>query len=248
MTEPLPTSPVCRLALAWTVVLLLPTTSLAAHAAFTTTSELGSTAEAFLEQQVENYLDEAGFPARYQISISRLDPRLRLTRCDQPLQSSLENSSQPLGRVTLRVRCEGSSPWSVFVPAHVSIYRHIVVSARPLQRNSLLQAADLALAEHDISSLRQGYLLDPAEAIGAQTTRAFPAGQPVTPAQLKIPPAIRRGDKVVISARSAVVNVRMAGEALGDGNIGEQIRVRNTRSQRTVFARVVAPGQVEVDL
>lgn len=221
---------------------------LPAHATHTGVRELTSAAENFLEQEVTSYLDTAGFPARYQISISRLDPRLRLAACDQPLTPTLENSSQPTGRVTLRIRCEGSSPWSVFVPAQVNIYRHVVVTARPIKRNSLLQAADLTLAEQDVGNLRQGYLLDPAEAIGSLSIRALPAGQPLQPAQLKIPPAIRRGDRVVISARNGVINVRMPGEALGDGSVGEQIRVRNTRSQRTVFARVVAPGQVEVDL
>jgi flagella basal body P-ring formation protein FlgA len=40
----------------------------------------------------------------------------------------------------------------------------------------------------------------------------------------------------------------MPGEALESGSIGQQIRVRNTRSERTVRARITAPGQVEVDM
>ena len=47
---------------------------------------------------------------------------------------------------------------------------------------------------------------------------------------------------------SGTVNVRMPGEALTDGAPGEQINVRNLRSQRVVRARVVGPGQVEVSM
>lgn len=218
------------------------------QAAFTGPAEISAAAEQFLAEQTQAYLASAGYQARYQVNLNRLDSRLRLAACELPLQTSLENNSQPLGRVTLKVRCEGKAPWSIFVPARVSIFRHIVISARPLQRHSLLQAADLSLAEHDIGGLTQGYLLDPAEALGAQLVRALPAGQPILPAQLKMPPTIRRGERVVISAKIGQVMVRMEGEALSDGSISQQIRVRNTRSQRTIMARVTGPGQVEVDL
>lgn len=222
--------------------------SLGAQAAFTGSTEISAAAEQFLQEQTEAYLADLGYQARYQVNINRLDSRLRLAACEQPLQTNLENNAQPLGRVTLRVRCEGRAPWSIFVPARVNIYRHVVVSTRPLQRHTLLQAADLGLAEQDIGSLTQGYLLDPAEALGTQLVRGLAAGQPILPSQLKRPPTIRRGERVVISAKLGQVMVRMEGEALTDGSLSQQIRVRNTRSQRIVMARVIGPGQVEVDL
>jgi flagella basal body P-ring formation protein FlgA len=40
----------------------------------------------------------------------------------------------------------------------------------------------------------------------------------------------------------------MPGEALSDGGLSEQIRVRNLNSQRVVKARVTGPGQVEVSM
>ncbi|MNG41192.1 flagellar basal body P-ring biosynthesis protein FlgA [compost metagenome] len=52
----------------------------------------------------------------------------------------------------------------------------------------------------------------------------------------------------MISARSGTITVRMPGEALADGTLGEQISVRNQGSQRVVRARVLGPGQVEVEM
>lgn len=44
------------------------------------------------------------------------------------------------------------------------------------------------------------------------------------------------------------INVKMPGEALSDGAPGQQIRVRNLRSQRIIKARVIEPGTVEVNM
>jgi len=50
----------------------------------------------------------------------------------------------------------------------------------------------------------------------------------------------------VISAGNSTIQVKMPGEALSAGSVGEQIRVRNLNSKRVVKARVTGPGQVEV--
>lgn len=219
-----------------------------ATASHTSINDLIGTTEAFLEQHVADYLHTSQQAGRQQIKISRLDARLRLHRCSEPLQASLEGNKPPVGRLTVRVRCNGDTPWSIFVPAHVSLFLDVVVARHPVKRNSLLQPGDLMLAERDVGSLGQGYFLDPRQAVGSLATRALNSGQPVLASQLRQPPMVKRGDQVVISARSGAISVRMPGEALSDGSQGQQIRVRNLRSQRVVQARVVAPGQVEVPM
>lgn len=52
----------------------------------------------------------------------------------------------------------------------------------------------------------------------------------------------------MITARSGTLAVKMPGEALSDGGMNEQIRVRNLNSQRVVKARVTGPAQVEVSM
>lgn len=231
-----------------TVACLSGLTAPHARASYTSIDDIIGTTQAFLEQQVSEYLSNSQIAGRHQIKINRLDPRLRLQSCSEPLQASLENTDTPIGRLSVRVRCNGTAPWGIFVPAQVSLHREIVVTRHPIKRNTQLQTSDLMLAEREISALHQGYLLDIQEAAGALSIRAMSAGQPVLPNQIRIPPTIKRGDKVVITASSGVIRVRMPGEALADGSIGQQIRVRNSRSQRIVHARVVGPGHVEVPM
>lgn len=200
----------------------------------------------FLEQAVVDYLQNGKIAARYEVEVSRLDPRLRLAQCDAPLVARLETPAQPVGRTTVRVSCEGSAPWSIFVPAQVRLFREVVVARRPLNRNATLEAADVMLAERDVSQLNQGYLTSLEQALGNRVTRSVKPDQALGLSSVAVAPTVRKGDDVVISAQGSTINVRMPGEALSDGSLGEQIRVRNQRSGRIVKARIIGPGQVEV--
>jgi len=200
----------------------------------------------FLEQAVSEYLQRSNIQGRHEVQINRLDPRLRLPLCNQELSISLESPAEPIGRVTLRVRCNGSAPWTVFVPGQVRLYRQVVTAARPLKRDAVLTEMDLAMAERDVGLISQGYLNALKQAVGKKLTRPLLPDQVLTPTHLQLAEAVRRGDQVVISARTGSINVRMPGEALSDGAVGQQISVRNQRSQRVIRARVTGPGQVEV--
>ncbi len=195
---------------------------------------------------VEDYLQRSAIEGRSEVTVNPIDPRLRLPLCDKELTTTLESPAQPLGRVTVRVRCDGASPWTVFVPAQVRLYRSVLVATRPLKRESLVAPGDVVLAERDVGLLNQGYLTDPLQADNSKLTRALLPDQIVTPAHLQLAEVVRKGDQVVITAKNSKVNVRMPGEALSDGAPGQQIRVRNLNSQRVVKARVIEAGQVEV--
>jgi flagella basal body P-ring formation protein FlgA len=164
------------------------------------------------------------------------------------LTTTLETPAEPVGRVTVRVRCDGTSPWTVFVPGQVRLYREVVTVVRPIKREGVLGEGDLTLAERDVGLLNQGYMIDLDQALGRKTTRPLQPDQVLSPTFIRQAEVIRRGDQVVISARSGGISVRMPGEALSDGAVGKQISVRNQRSQRVVRARVVGPGQVEVSM
>lgn len=201
----------------------------------------------FLEQEVETHLAASTREARYQITVSRLDPRLRLPLCpEEDLNATLESPSTPVGRVTVRMACEGEVRWRLFVPAQVSLYQQVLVATRPLARSAVISAADVALMERDVGTLGESYLTEPAAAVGMRVRRPVSADSVISGSQLEQDEVVRRGDKVVISAASTQIAVRMPGEALEGGTLGSQIRVRNSHSGRTVTGRITAPGQVSV--
>ena len=204
--------------------------------------------QGFLEFTVEDYLATGQIEGRYEIQVNNLDPRLRLAECDRELTATLESPAQPMGRVIVRVRCEGHSPWTIFVPAQVKLFRDVVTVTHPLQRGMVIDYADVTLRERDISLIKQGYLTATELAVGQKLLRPMVTDQVLTLTHLEQAAAVRKGDHVVISARSGTLSVKMPGEALSDGGLSEQIRVKNLNSKRVIRARITAPGQVEVAL
>ncbi|MGY2341301.1 flagellar basal body P-ring formation chaperone FlgA [Pseudomonas sp. SDO5532_S415] len=204
--------------------------------------------QGFLEFTVEDYLATSQTEGRYEIQVNQLDPRMRMPMCDKELTASLESPAKPLGRVTVKVRCEGTSPWTVFVPAQVRLFRDVVTTSRPLRRAGIVEPEDVILRERDISVINQGYLTSVDQAIGQRLTRPMVTDQVITLVHLEQAEVIRKGDQVVITARSGTLSVRMPGEALSNGGMSEQIRVKNLNSQRVIKAQVIAPGQVEVSM
>lgn len=214
----------------------------------TAPEQLIGVTQGFLEFTVEDYLATSQTDGRYEIEVANLDPRLRMPQCDRDVSARLESPAIPLGRVTVRVRCEGGSPWTVFVPATVKLYRQVVVATRPLKRDTVIADGDVALKERDVGQLNQGFLPSLDQAVGQKVVRPTVMDQVIAPVQIEQPEVIRKGDQVVITARAGTLAVRMPGEALSDGGMNEQIRVRNLNSQRVVKARVTGPAQVEVSM
>ncbi|WP_150779047.1 flagellar basal body P-ring formation chaperone FlgA [Pseudomonas fluorescens] len=204
--------------------------------------------QGFLEFTVEDYLASSQTEGRYEIQVNQLDPRLRMPLCDKELTATLESPATPIGRVTVKVRCDSSAPWTVFVPAQVRLFRDVVTTTRPLKRAGYIEPGDVMLRERDISLISQGYFTSTDQAIGQKLTRPTVTDQVLTQVHLEQAEVITKGDQVVITARSGTLSVRMPGEALSNGGLREQIRVKNLNSQRVIKAQVIAPGQVEVTM
>ncbi|GGC87728.1 flagellar basal body P-ring formation chaperone FlgA [Halopseudomonas salina] len=201
----------------------------------------------FLEQEIESHLQRSARDARYEVTVNRLDNRLRLPLCPEgALHAELESPAEPVGRVTVRLSCDSEVRWRLFVPAQVSLYQPVLVTTRPLSRHAVITMQDITLLERDVGLLNNAYLTDIAQVAGLRLRRQVAADTVLAPNQLEQQEVVKRGDKVVISAANSHVSVRMPGEALENGNMGSQIRVRNSRSGRVVKARITGPGQVEV--
>ncbi len=214
-------------------------------AAYTTASQLeqrvGNEVSLLLKQH--GITSRAGQRVAYQIS--PIDPRLRLADCDEAM-AILIDPGKLLGRLTAKVECRGQSPWSIYVPVTVKLYKSIVTTRRPLARGALLERKNLQIREKEVSRLTQGYFVTTKALINKQLKRSLAINSVITPDAIIEPKAIKKGDSVMIVASSGTLKVRSPGIAMSDGRIGQQIRVKNSASKRVVNARVKQKGLVEV--
>ena len=76
---------------------------------------------------------------------TRLDPRLRLARCDAPLETFMPRGSTQVGRVSVGVRCAGPKRWTVYVQVDVSAPVEVAVTTRFIPRGTMLSPSDFGL-------------------------------------------------------------------------------------------------------
>jgi flagella basal body P-ring formation protein FlgA len=203
--------------------------------------QLKAAAKHFLEQR---YTQQHTATTDSEISVADLDPRLRLTNCSAPLTFSVRDIGDNGGAISVKAQCEGEQPWSLYLSAQVDVYREILVAAVPLGRGTLIDSSVITHQRLNTSTLRQGYLTSANQVLGQQLRRSIDAGEPLREGVLEQPLAVERGDIVTLESTSGTIQVATQAEALSSGRVGEQIRVRNTSSERVVRANILGEGRV----
>ncbi|TVP83944.1 MAG: flagella basal body P-ring formation protein FlgA [Thioalkalivibrio sp.] len=188
--------------------------------------------------------------AGFEVSVSagRLDDRLRLRACEEGLEAFNAPGTRTAGNTTVGVRCHGPVSWTLYVPVQIEVRGEVVVLGQPLPRGSVLQPSQLRLERQDVGGLSNGYLGDLEEARDMVLRRALQAGTVLTPQMVEPPRLIERGQRVLLVAETGTVAVRVQAEAMGNGALGERVRVRNLSSQEIVEGRVLSHGVVGVSM
>ncbi|KPH62817.1 flagellar basal body P-ring formation chaperone FlgA [Novosphingobium aerophilum] len=120
------------------------------------------------------------------------------------------------------------------------------VLARTVERGEVLSKADFVTAPVLPAVARNA--LSPAEAAGQEAVRRLNAGAPVRATDLTAPHLVRRGEAVTISLISGGLKITSAGRALSDGAKGEQVRVLNLATNRTLDAVAEGSGDVRMSV
>ncbi|MGD2167574.1 MAG: flagellar basal body P-ring formation chaperone FlgA [Gammaproteobacteria bacterium] len=183
---------------------------------------------------------------RTRVQAAKLDARLKLPACADPLHTESPWGQSRGNRITVRVSCPGARNWRIHVPVEIVTFGNVVATARALARGAVLRREDLAFVETELGRLGHGYFLDASNVVGQRLKRPIPSGNILTPAQLETPPAILRGQNVTIVANSGVFGVKMNGKALENGAVGQVIDIENASSGRRVQGVVRSARAVEI--
>ena len=200
-------------------------------------------------QAVEQFLEsqqEITQYSKYTIKVGHLDSRLRLNPCEQALETYLAPGGKLNGKTSVGVRCTAPKPWALYVPATINLISSVYKSVRPLPRGHLIREQDIMSVDFNLSRLNYGYFTNKEDLIGKQTRRSLKQNRVITPNQVIEPLMVKRGEKVSLIAKSDTFAIRMSGEAMMNGSLGERIRVKNTSSSRIIEGTVTQIGEVTV--
>lgn len=204
---------------------------------------------AAIESAVKGFVAQSiGEAGDSEFTLGRLDPRLRLAACDAALKMRFSREPRGGGPNAVEVRCEGSHPWSLYVTVDVARFAQVVVSSRGLVRGAVITADDVVVARRRINGTRMDYLSSATSAVGRVAARAIGPDQILGAANVTMPRLVKRGDEVTIASVGSTISVRVRGQALKDGALGDRVSVRNLNSKRVVEGVVNADGMVVVQV
>lgn len=184
--------------------------------------------------------------ARMVAEADPLDSRLRLADCAAPLDVSVPGNRPISSRVSVVVHCPAPGGWTARVPVKVRMLMDVLVTTRPLARGDGLGAADVRAEERDVASLAYGYVASLDQVSGRALARPLNAGTVLTPGMLAGRQAVRVGDAVSMEASVDGVVIHADGVAMGAGDAGARVKVRNASSGKILDAVVSGPGSVAV--
>jgi flagella basal body P-ring formation protein FlgA len=82
--------------------------------------------------------------------------------------------------------------------------------------------------------------------LGRRAIRALSPGEPILAGMVELPPLVRRGDIVLLTAEGRGLRAMTQGEAREEGKMGQVVRVQNLASGREVYGQVAAERIVRV--
>ncbi|MCO7226164.1 flagellar basal body P-ring formation chaperone FlgA [Pleionea sp. CnH1-48] len=220
-------------------VSVIATKSFAANLQSDTRKAIQNTANNFLLSQFDHTQSDV------KVTLGKLDPRLRLPTCEQPLEAFMPKGSQLSGNSTVGIRCNGVKSWHIYLQARIDVFQPVVIFKRSLNKGDTISSQDLAFEKRNIKQFRKVPITNMKQLVGAQLKRRVIAGEI---AEQKVACAICKGSHLTIEAQSPSMTVAMKGVALEDGYLGKIIAVRNLSSKKELTGTVVAGKKVIVKI
>jgi len=212
-------------------------------------ADVQALAEPLAGQVRQLLLDRVIGPAtpRAEVTLGRLDPRLRLAAC-QKVDAYLPTGARVWGATRVGLRCvEGPSAWNVYLPVNVQVFGPGLVAAAPLPAGHVIAQADLRSAEINLTDSRSPAVLDGAAVVGRVLAQALTAGEALRVNGMKNRQWFAPGDTVQLRAVGGGFVLAASGEALTAGLEGQSVRVR-TSGGKVVVGQAVGDKLVEITL
>jgi flagella basal body P-ring formation protein FlgA len=192
-----------------------------------------------------------------------LEQTLQAVRLKQALRAGAVLSDALVERVNLQRNAAPASVWlgselppgvrlardmqagQIVQSADLAESRQVVVAGGNLSAGQLLKPELLKLQTIEQDKVSRTHLFDTSGMEGFELMRAVRAGEPIRNTDLRPALMVKKGELVLFSiGKTSEFQVSIRLEALQDGRIGEQIKLRNNESGRTLNGVVTAMGAV----
>ncbi len=113
----------------------------------------------------------------------------------------------------------------------------------PISRGQIITKQNVTISMVDLQRYRRQGFSSINHVVGAKTKKNLRTGDIIEANDICV---VCRNETVVIKASNPGMTITTKGLALSDGGFGEQIRVKNSKSNRIIEGTVTAIGEVTV--
>ena len=219
---------------------------------------VAQTAAQVMQKAVVEWVAQTQSVPPQSVVLAPLDARMQVRSCDLPLELDLPFAStqtvrvrcaRPVWQLYVRVTSPGPVANRAAVPgttAEAPAPRQVLVAAVALQRGMRLNASHVRVDQLDAQGLPQHVLEQVDHILHTEVVRDVRPGTPLRSQDIRPTVLVKRGQMVLMSVgqpQGFRISARV--EAMQDGRLGEQIRLKSPESGRVLTGRVKGPNQVE---
>lgn len=132
-----------------------------------------------------------------------------------------------------------------WVSGRVNVFKTVPVAKRTIELGERIGSGDIAFERRDVTYRTDSFPRE-SEIVGAIASRAIAAESFVGRAMLRREQALKAGDTVKVTTGNETWRVSVEGLAQSGGFIGDVVRVRIPRTQKTISGVLLEKGLVEV--
>ena len=173
---------------------------------------------------------------------ANLDARIKATDCPSPLKTSSKSTSNTTSNITVLVECSEDN-WRIYVPVRTSVSMPLVTATHPLSRGEIVHNNDVALTMIELRAYRRQGFTSSSQVVGAKLKKNIRAGEVLERSDVCV---VCRNEKVIIKAVKGELTITTKGTALSDGSTGDQVRVKNDKSNRIIDGVVTGIAEITV--
>lgn len=199
-----------------------------------------------LMESVHQFLYQETQALGNEVVINLRPPSPHLSVCTNPEPFLTNQNEAPLGRVSVGVRCGTDSQQVRYLQAEVDVIGSYMVAAVDIERGSQITFDMLGEKAGNLGDLSSRAITQIDDIVGKVARQPIASGSTIQSHFIQAPLLVERGQRVKVIAEGDSFRVSREGEALNNGAMGEEVRVR-FGSREVMSARVVERGTLMVN-
>ncbi|MBC2595032.1 flagellar basal body P-ring formation protein FlgA [Ruficoccus amylovorans] len=164
------------------------------------------------------------------------------------LKNSYAPSYQGLWTAHFGIKIDGEAVGNWRLPMQTTHTRKVWMAGESLGREAVPVSPQIYTVEMLDARLPDKAIAASTDLSGYELARPVSVNRVLTWDDVRVRPAIRRGDIVQVNVNHGALSIRMPAVALEDGQVGDQVRLRNIDTSREISGTVTESQKVNIQL